>query len=1357
MKVLNKLFQNEAELERYIIDNEIQDGAEWLVHIHASTSNKQFCVKLASFIKALIPSATVVGCTTAGVIYNADIVDDGILITFRNFEKASFRVEMFSIDAMTNEEIVARIEKDSEKIAPSLAIIWFGFFYTDVENLIDKLAEKLPQIPFAGGTAGFQDETLGVVQCVFDGEDFYEDRICMTYISGDFALSYTNVIVGHTTISDRHEVTSIKGKYIEEIDDKPAGAWLSEQFGATLPDTSKVAYSEVASNTLLRFPFVLDGRDGASRFIQYDGDTGCLKQYGSYPSVIKDFKIGYLSPVRSVEEWQMLCYDLLTTPVQTIFNYSCLFRKMYLNNLSKWEMLPFAEHNICGAFMFGEIGTKNDHTYYYNGTCSLFTIAEKEEYIAPDLSVYEKMLELDDVNEEIASFLRNVVQQSGEKASGLVQNAVSREKLAKGHLIESQDSIVGFLKDSAQLTYKKLGMITYENAREISADREDIILSSNIAAIKDYVQKKFPDAPIALYRYGVNTFFFAVENSVKDSEFVEIAKNIHSFCNGAAQAKINLCKNFKCVLTLNGHNPHELYHFIKEHMPETNTDFAVYDEEHDETALLQKEFEMVEIIKEALLRDRVIPYFQGIYDSKESRFFAYEALMRIQTSDGQILPPGAFLDVAKKYGYYKELSLKMVCKVLDMFADRQEIITLNISTLDVHSTPFKEAVLSKLSNMKDPSHFIFELVESEQYAGHADLREFLLALKRFGVKIAVDDFGSGYSNFIEIGNLDIDYLKINGSLTDLLGTDVSYDGILDSITYLGKKMQAELIAECVETASMQKTLVNKGVRYSQGYLFSKPMPEDELYVVAEENKSKASKGSHGSKESTPEAAYNYKRRKLGILLGAIITVLLVVGAIFTFTSNNLREVEEINDSFLIELATGMADKISFTMEDSETLLRTTELAIISHYPEVDNINDLLCGFTDVGGFNDVYVAVGDAPPRNGKGEELVISEPYSLEGATTTKGVIMPPVIELSTGRELFAVGIPMLRDSKVVAELYGIYYLDEFAHVLDLKSFGGEAFYHLCQVDGKPLIISGNTNNLFAGGDMYSFIGTLDIQNGHTPESIKVDMENGKDVLLKYNANGDSRSAVMVTVPGTDWCVVSIVQSEVAQSMVDRMDSYTLIFAVVVIIILGIFSVTTLISGLRSEKILKKALESSHYLTNSLQATVETDALTKTYSRAAAQEKITEAILRNRERDVCNTLLILDVDNFKTINDTYGHQTGDTFLMEFVSATKGSLRTGDILGRMGGDEFMVLLSDVGTRENAEKVVNRMIENVNAINIKDVDLSEVGMSVGAVMVSDYKDCAYEKLNLMADKALYAAKNSGKNGYVFYGDSEWDSY
>jgi diguanylate cyclase (GGDEF)-like protein len=129
--------------------------------------------------------------------------------------------------------------------------------------------------------------------------------------------------------------------------------------------------------------------------------------------------------------------------------------------------------------------------------------------------------------------------------------------------------------------------------------------------------------------------------------------------------------------------------------------------------------------------------------------------------------------------------------------------------------------------------------------------------------------------------------------------------------------------------------------------------------------------------------------------------------------------------------------------------------------------------------------------------------------------------------------------------------------------------------------------------------------------------------------------------------------------------------------------------------------------------------------------------------------LLFIDLDKFKSINDTYGHDTGDTVLIEVAKRIKAALRESDISCRMGGDEFIVLLKDIKEIEDAVIVVEKLIQEIAApIQIAEGDEVEVGVSMGiSFFPTDDQD--FEKLIIKADAAMYEAKQMPESSYQLY--------
>ena len=168
---------------------------------------------------------------------------------------------------------------------------------------------------------------------------------------------------------------------------------------------------------------------------------------------------------------------------------------------------------------------------------------------------------------------------------------------------------------------------------------------------------------------------------------------------------------------------------------------------------------------------------------------------------------------------------------------------------------------------------------------------------------------------------------------------------------------------------------------------------------------------------------------------------------------------------------------------------------------------------------------------------------------------------------------------------------------------------------------------------------------------------------------------------------------------------------------------------------------------TSALKKQAERDSLTKLLNKQAAHEKVTRYL--NSAADGVNcVLMIIDLDHFKHVNDQYGHMVGDSVLTQCAKAIKCLFRSDDIVARIGGDEFLVLMKDTADRELVETRCSQLISAFRSILKPYVQAHTLSCSIGASFAPDH-GTSYFDLFVAADRALYHAKGLGKNQYTFY--------
>lgn len=184
-----------------------------------------------------------------------------------------------------------------------------------------------------------------------------------------------------------------------------------------------------------------------------------------------------------------------------------------------------------------------------------------------------------------------------------------------------------------------------------------------------------------------------------------------------------------------------------------------------------------------------------------------------------------------------------------------------------------------------------------------------------------------------------------------------------------------------------------------------------------------------------------------------------------------------------------------------------------------------------------------------------------------------------------------------------------------------------------------------------------------------------------------------------------------------------------------------------RVHQVLQLALERSQQ-ERALRHQANYDVLTGVSNRSQVRAQLTKAISHAKRSQGLGAVMLLDIDNFKTINDKYGHHVGDMVLKEMASRLAAVIRVGDCVGRIGGDEFVVVLEGVETWDHAVAAARKTSEVTSfTLDIDDQRIS-VSASIGIALFPQH---SYEPSTLLklADQAMYAAKRKGKNGFVFY--------
>lgn len=228
-------------------------------------------------------------------------------------------------------------------------------------------------------------------------------------------------------------------------------------------------------------------------------------------------------------------------------------------------------------------------------------------------------------------------------------------------------------------------------------------------------------------------------------------------------------------------------------------------------------------VKDAISEQRLISHYQPIVHALGDHPPRYETLLRMIDREGRTLPPVLFLDIIKHTKHYGAVTRCMVENALHTSASRGCTVSVNLSAEDIENPATRNFILEKLRE-RGGKGIIFEITESESLRDYTEVKTFVRAIRQYNARIAIDDFGSGYSNFSYLVEIQPEFIKIDGSIISNILTGNKSLLVTESIVDLAHKIGAEVIAEFVSSDEIAECLRGMGVDYLQGFAVGKPAP-----------------------------------------------------------------------------------------------------------------------------------------------------------------------------------------------------------------------------------------------------------------------------------------------------------------------------------------------------------------------------------------------------------------------------------------------------------------------------------------------------------------------------------------------------
>ena len=827
MKTYNHLYTDIDKFREFLDEVSLKNSDHMLVRIHSAIHTKEQMQGLTEQIREILPDAGIIGCSTMQVISDGQLVPTACLISITVTERAVVRTARVSClddngewkagDALAEEVVQGTLQSQE-----GFLLIFFPLLYGKIENFVETVNETGVAVKMLGGAANLEDRegnTRGDLAYVLEDTAVSGTDVVMALISAEELCIYGDYVCGVEPVGRQCPIVS-RGCYIDQIDGIDGAQWYANLLG-------KDALQENPSVSHI-FPVIKRDERGIAYYVDYTEESVDDAVLDEKHYVLKSFaelkngsyvSLGYFHPQKIYEQVRELFCNIGAAPVETIFAYDCQSRVSFLHNCASWEIENFFTTNISGALLSGEISHKNGENVYANYT--FVTTALSEDADARVVLRERELKNMSALQEDNTQMLNYLLVNANRHLNEELQDQQTKMQDAMFYnQVLGVDNQLKYLYDQEKKELDKAAVFNLNNERMLrlfaGITKTYAVLKETYGKIKTYYLPK----GMYLYSYEDTSFLLAADDAAARTEFIEVIEKIRDFLAGIQCEEVDLSCTVAVVFGKEDTMPRlatTMRYARAKKLP-----IAKFEEVGDVAEKELEEIRMLHIIRDAMQHKRIRPYFQEIHNNKGEKKRMFESLMRIFDEDGKIYFPDQFLPVAKEYGLYESLSELMVETVIHMFRDKDVRVTINLNVQDIYDRKMLRMIFDNMQSVAHPENYVFEIVESEEIMDYAYIEEFADRIREYGARVAIDDFGSGFSNLLHVLKIKAEYIKIDGAIIRTITEDPHCLEFIRFINSWCVSNDQEVIAEFVENAEIQKIMMEIGVAHSQGYFFSRP-------------------------------------------------------------------------------------------------------------------------------------------------------------------------------------------------------------------------------------------------------------------------------------------------------------------------------------------------------------------------------------------------------------------------------------------------------------------------------------------------------------------------------------------------------
>lgn len=238
--------------------------------------------------------------------------------------------------------------------------------------------------------------------------------------------------------------------------------------------------------------------------------------------------------------------------------------------------------------------------------------------------------------------------------------------------------------------------------------------------------------------------------------------------------------------------------------------------------LFFRDINLTKKLQNAFLKGHFQFELQGIYEVKTNSVTHYEALLRINNANNKVVSANKYIRAAERLGAISSIDVIVLEMAVDMLKANKELcLNVNMSRMTAKNQDWRDKFSLLLNDRLDLSSRLSIEITETGFGDECDLIDFIKFIKKFGCKIALDDFGAGHTSLSQLKNLSVDFVKIDGELIVASFNDAASYAIVKAIVDICKTMNILVVAEFVKTTAMAKKMNEMGVDYLQGRYFDK--------------------------------------------------------------------------------------------------------------------------------------------------------------------------------------------------------------------------------------------------------------------------------------------------------------------------------------------------------------------------------------------------------------------------------------------------------------------------------------------------------------------------------------------------------